>query len=134
MRRTWIVLVCLFAVGLVAYSVLRPAGGFTPSADTPETSCLVTAIVGDKATCEIVVHNNGWGTLALGGAKAPAGVKIEGVNTTVGWLRQTSVRAVVDTDAIAGKGNIPFKVQTNDAKRPELALEVKFDIKAYLAA
>src|SRR4051812_44005211 len=132
MRRAGIVIASVIAVGLVTYAALRPSGGWVPKAVTKDTTCEVKGVVGSDASCEIVVRNTGFATLTLGRASAPNGVAVEGARTSIGWLRRQTIRVVVNTDALAGKGTFPLKIPTNDPKRKELDLEVKFDIRAYL--
>jgi hypothetical protein len=137
MRRWSIVAGFVIAVGVVAviaFPAIRPSAVFVPKAVTPASSCQIQAVVGDNASCEIVVRNGGWRTLTLGKAKTPPGLTIEGAGSSVGPRGTTTIRAVVDTNVVVGKGSIPVAIRSNDPKRPELALEVKVDVRAYLVA
>jgi hypothetical protein len=137
MRRSAVVLTGVVGAGVIAaiaVTASQSSGILVPEAVTPASSCEVQGVVGQEAACEIVVRNGGWGTLALGHPKAPNGIRIDGANSTIGPRGKTTLRAVVDTNVVVGRGTIPVTIPTNDAKRPSLALEVKVEIKSFLAA
>jgi hypothetical protein len=134
MRRSMIVVTSVLGLGLIAFIAVQLSGGLVPRAVTPKASCLVEAVVGNQASCEIVVRNGGWRTLTLGMVKTPSGITVEGARSNIGPRREKTIRVVVDTNVVVGKGAIPVAIQSNDPKRPELALEVKVDVRAYLLA
>jgi hypothetical protein len=133
MRRLSFIVAFGIVAGLIAYA-LGPSTPGIPRAVTPNFSCLVEGAVGDDPSCEFVVRNDGNATLKLTTVKAPQGISIEGAGSDVAPGKEKKIRALIDTSIVVGKATVPVTIGTNDPERPELPLEVRVNIRAYLVA